>query len=118
MLCLGTDPTQPQSVDSQQGPTHLPTAAAVVFPADDGEGRFAGGAEATGLIWHPFRRVCHNNSNRTEQWAGGGERVDTPYPTPLVLLSACQSLVTMSVVRVTLQLQAQAIWTQDVQQNQ
>lgn len=43
-------------------PTYLPAAAAVVFPADDGEGRFARGTEATGLVWDPLGRVCDNKS--------------------------------------------------------
>lgn len=62
------------------GRTHLPTAAAVVLPADDGEGRFARHAEATGLIWHPLRGVCHNNSSVTSAMAGAGGLGRDPQP--------------------------------------
>lgn len=53
-------PQDPKAVPT--GPTHLPAAAAMVLPADDGEGRLARGAEATSLVWHPFGGVCHKES--------------------------------------------------------
>jgi hypothetical protein len=55
-----------------QGPTHLPAATAVVLPADDGEGRFARGAEAAGLVRHPLRGVCHNKSRGHISHGGAG----------------------------------------------
>lgn len=59
----GQSPYNSRDAEGQKGPTYLTTAATVVLPADDGEGSFTGGAEATGLIWHPLRRVCHNKSS-------------------------------------------------------
>lgn len=45
----------------------LPAAAAVVLPADHCERRFAGGAEAAGLVRDPLGRVCDNDSGGTGQ---------------------------------------------------
>lgn len=54
----------------------LPAAAAVVLPADDCERRFAGGAEAAGLVRDPLGRVCGKDSGdrsaRRGSGAGGG----------------------------------------------
>lgn len=71
--------------------THLPAAAAVVFPADDSEGRFARGAEAAGLVRHPFRGVCCNESQGHVSpgmqvgwgWSGGLAGEQAP-PAPLL----------------------------------
>lgn len=81
-LCrpLGCPQRQPEGPRDDVGrPTHLPTAPAVVLPADDGEGGFARGAEAAGLVRDPLGRVYDNDrgghvSQRDPCGGGSGDR--------------------------------------------
>ena len=70
---IGKVPRDAQPQPLGLGPTYLPAAAAVMLPADDGEGGFARSAEATGLVRDPLRRVCDNRS-------GGGVSASPSLP--------------------------------------
>ena len=72
---LGCLRRQPRGLRDGPGrpATYLPAAAAVVLPADHCERRFAGGAEAAGLVRDPLGRVCENDSGgRSARGSGAG----------------------------------------------